>query len=354
MLVLSALVAQATPPTTDPVVKACGADRDPWLCEWLADVTDSSTAGDVGRWLSPWVSILLIVVGAVLASRLSSRIIRRSMRRWERGERRPRVERRGARRALGVLEKTSPIPSERRHQRAETIAGGLRSLARIIIWIVATVLVLSVIGIDARVLITSAGLIGVALGFGAQNLLRDLISGTFIIFEDQIGVGDVVDVGLASGTVEEVTLRTTRLRDVEGVVWYVPNGAIPRVGNKSQQWSRAVVDIPIAYGADIDRAQQVIKTAAVEMSHDEAWATRMIDEPEVWGVESLGLDTVTIRLVVKTLPLEQWRVARALRARVKRALDAAGIASPAPPVGAAAPERPARPAATGSGDEPAG
>ena len=122
-------------------------------------------------------------------------------------------------------------------------------------WVIAAALILSVFGISGGAVLTSAGLIGVALAFGAQNLLRDLINGTFMIMEDQVGVGDVVDLGFASGTVEDVSLRTTRLRDVEGVVWYVPNGGIARVGNKSQQWSRAVLDIPVSYAADIDRAQ---------------------------------------------------------------------------------------------------
>jgi small conductance mechanosensitive channel len=184
-----------------------------------------------------------------------------------------------------------------------------------------------VLGVEAATLLTSAGLIGVALAFGAQNLLRDLIAGTFIIFEDQLGVGDIVDLGVASGTVEEVTLRTTRLRDVEGIVWHVPNGEIHRVGNKSQQWSRAVVDVPISSRADLDRARAVIKTAADELAHDEGWRGRILDAPEVQGVESFTLDTLTIRVVVKTAPSEQWRVGRELRARIKLALDAAGIAS---------------------------
>jgi small conductance mechanosensitive channel len=139
-------------------------------------------------------------------------------------------------------------------------------------------------------------------------------------------------------------LRTTKLRDVEGVVWYVPNGEIKRVGNKTQQWSRAVLDIPIAIDADIDRAQQVIKTTAVEMAHDDGWRDRILSEPEVWGVESLALDSVQIRLVVKTAPLEQWRVARELRLRIKQSLTAAGIASPKPPAATTASD----------GDEPAG
>ena len=177
-------------------------------------------------------------------------------------------------------------------------------------------------------MLTSAGLIGVALAFGAQNLLRDLISGTFIIVEDQIGVGDVVDLGVATGTVEDVTLRTTRLRDVEGVVWYVPNGEIQPGRATSRSSGRAPWStFRSRYGADVDRAQQVIATTADALAADEAWEDRILAEPEVWGVESFTLDTVTIRLVVKTAPHEQWRVARELRSRIKRALDAAGIVS---------------------------
>ncbi len=169
--------------------------------------------------------------------------------------------------------------------------------------------------------------------------MRDLIAGAFIIAEDQIGVGDVVDVGVAGGTVERVSLRATRLRDVEGVVWHVPNGEIRRVGNKSQQWSRAVLDIPVAYDADIDEAQRVILRAALAMAAEDEWAARVLAPPEVWGVETFTLDTVSVRLVVKTAPAEQWRVARELRARVKLALDAVGIES-----------RPAMPPPESAGD----
>ena len=153
----------------------------------------------------------------------------------------------GGRRVRLIPEASGPTPTTRRHERAQTIARGLASFTSIIVWVVAAALILSVFGISGAAVLTSAGLIGVALAFGAQNLLRDLINGTFMIMEDQVGVGDVVDLGIASGTVEDVSLRTTRLRDVEGVVWYVPNGAIPRVGNKSQQWSRVVLDIPVSY-----------------------------------------------------------------------------------------------------------
>jgi small conductance mechanosensitive channel len=307
----------------DAVDAACGPDRDPWLCRWVGNVTDSRGAANVAETLSPWVSILLIIIGAVIVNRLARRMIRRSVARWEQfGE----LTVRGRRVRL-LPETTSPVPTERRHQRAQTIARGMSSVASLTVWIVGVALSLAVLGISGAAVLTSAGLIGVALAFGAQNLLRDLIAGGFMIFQDQLGVGDVVDLGVASGTVEDVSLRTTRLRDVEGIVWHVPNGVIQRVGNKSQQWSRAVVDIPIAAGADIDRAQHIIADTARALVEEPAWQERILDAPEVLGVENIALDSVTIRLVVKTAPAEQWRIARELRTRIRSALDAAGIVS---------------------------
>ncbi|MGQ0823527.1 MAG: mechanosensitive ion channel family protein [Actinomycetota bacterium] len=307
----------------DAVTDACGVDRDPWLCRVVGNVTDNVDAANVGEALSPWVSVVLVVLGAIIVNRLARRLIRRAVARWETAGS---FTVRGRRVRL-LPDATTQLPTARRHQRAQTIARGYSSLATIVTWIVAVGLILGVFGISGGAVITSAGLIGVALAFGAQNLLRDLIAGTFMIFEDQVGVGDVVDVGVATGTVEDVSLRSTRLRDVEGVVWYVPNGVILRVGNKSQQWSRAVLDIPVAYGADLDRAQRVIAETAQALAAEPDWASRILAPPEVWGVESITLDTVTIRMVVKTAPHEQWRVARELRGRIKAALDAAGIVS---------------------------
>lgn len=302
----------------------CGPQRRQWLCHWVDSWTDNRRAIHVAHWLSPWVSVALIALAAFLGTRFVRYLIRRSVQRWENVGRVVAVRRK----ARGRMTTTTMVAlDQRRHQRAETIGAGLASFSTIIVWIVAVVWMLSVLGVEAATLLTSAGLIGVALAFGAQNLLRDLIAGTFIIFEDQLGVGDVVDLGIASGTVEEVTLRTTRLRDVEGVVWHVPNGEIHRVGNKSQQWSRAVVDVPIASTADLDRARDVIKTTADALAQDAAWKDQILSPPEVWGVESFTLETITVRVVVKTAPSEQFRVARELRTRIKLALDAAGIAS---------------------------
>ena len=180
-------------------------------------------------------------------------------------------------------------------------------------------------------LIAGAGVAGVALGFGAQTIVRDFLTGFFMLVEDQYGVGDVVDVGEITGTIEKVTLRTTVLRDVNANVWHVPNGEISRVGNMSQLWSRAVLDIEVAYDTDLRLAQGVIQRVADEVWRDPDFTEGdIIDPPEVWGIESLGADGVAIRLVVKTDPAEQWIVARELRLRIKEAFDAAGIEVPFP------------------------
>ncbi len=165
--------------------------------------------------------------------------------------------------------------------------------------------------------------------------MKDFLAGIFIIVEDQYGVGDIIDVGElsntpVSGTVESVSLRSTKLRSVNGTVWHVPNGAVLRVGNMSQQWARALLDVSVAYGSDLDLAQAEIKRVADELWHEPEWAGLVLEEPEVWGVEDLTPDGVTIRLVVKTQPAEQFKVLRELRTRIKAALDAAGVEIPTP------------------------
>ncbi len=183
--------------------------------------------------------------------------------------------------------------------------------------------------------LASAGIAGLAIGFGAQSLVKDFLAGMFILVEDQYGVGDIIDVGdlsgtPVSGTVEAISLRTTRLRSVNGTVWYVPNGTVVRVGNMSQQWARALLDVSVAYGADLDEAQSIIKTVADDLWRDPEWTRRVLEEPEMWGIEDLAADGVTIRLVVKTTPSAQFGVMRELRVRLKRALDEAGVEIPYP------------------------
>ena len=225
---------------------------------------------------------------------------------------------------------SSPLLTERRRQRTETIGSVLRSITSIVVFTVAGAMVLSELDFDLGPVIASAGIAGVALGFGAQNLVKDYLNGMFMILEDQYGVGDAIDAGEASGIVEAVGLRTTRLRSVDGTVWHIRNGEILRVGNMSQGWSRALLDVSVAYDTDTDKATAVIKEVADGVWHDEVLGKLVLEEPEVWGVENLGVDGIAIRLVVKTAPLEQWTVARELRRRVKTAFDEHGIEIPLP------------------------
>jgi small-conductance mechanosensitive channel len=228
-------------------------------------------------------------------------------------------------RTKGRLLEASPLSSERRRQRAETIGSVLRSITSILVFGVGGAMVLSELGFDLGPVLASAGIVGVAVGFGAQNLIKDFLNGMFMILEDQYGVGDVIDAGEATGTVEAVGLRTTRLRDVAGTVWHIRNGEILRVGNKSQGWARAVVDLAVSLETDIPRVRDVVQAAADELQADEEWADKLLERPEVWGLEDLGSAGLVVRLAVKTVPLEQWAVSRELRQRVKAAFDREGI-----------------------------
>lgn len=226
--------------------------------------------------------------------------------------------------------------NERRRQRAETMGSLLRSIATGTIWSIAFVMILGVFGLPIAPLLTGAGVAGVALGFGAQTLVKDFLSGIFMILEDQYGVGDVVDVGEASGTVEAVGLRVTRLRDVGGTVWYVRNGEILRVGNMSQEWARTLLDVTVAYDADLDEVERILREEAMRLFTDSTYSDVIIEEPEVWGVDSFAREGAVVRTALKTAPMHQWEVGRALRSRVLRRFDEAGIRIPVnifPPTG---------------------
>lgn len=222
----------------------------------------------------------------------------------------------------------SPIARERRAQRAKTVGAVLRSVSTIVITAVVGLTVLSEVGINMAPIIASAGVVGVALGFGAQALVKDYLSGIFMVAEDQYGIGDFVDLGDASGEVENVGLRVTQLRDLDGTLWHVRNGEVLRVGNFSQGWARAVLDIPIPYNSDISEVSDLILRAAKSMRKERQWRRLILDEPEVWGIQALTGESITIRLVLRTKPLEQWGVAREMRARLKTELDNAGISIP--------------------------
>jgi small conductance mechanosensitive channel len=222
------------------------------------------------------------------------------------------------------------VTATRRVQRAQTMGSLLKSIVTGIVLAVTVTMVLAEVNINVAPIIASAGILGLALGFGAQSLVSDFLSGVFMIFEDQYGVGDVVDVGEASGTVEAVSLRVTRLRDVNGTVWYVRNGEILRVGNMSQNWARTVLDVGVAYSEDLARVRRVLQEVAHDLWVDDDFKGQVIEEPEVWGVEALAPDGVTVRVTLKTAPLEQWTVAREMRQRIKARFDHEGIEIPLP------------------------
>jgi moderate conductance mechanosensitive channel len=280
------------------------------------------------------LAILGILVGAFLVNKIARRLVKLFVRRL--GHRR-------ARRGPGLVRRHTPaalletgeLMSTRGGQRIEALAAAMAGATSFVVWIAATLAILHVLGVRLGPLLTGAGLIGVALGFGAQSLIRDFLSGIFILVEDQFGVGDWVDLGEASGSVEAVTLRATQVRSVDGTVWHVPNGQIQRVGNMSQHWSRALLDVQISYDTDVDRARAAIKRVA-----DEVWKedSAIIEEPEVWGVQSVEPTGITIRLVAKTKPLEQWRISRLLRERIKTEFDHEGIKVPSATPWAASPK----------------
>ncbi len=224
----------------------------------------------------------------------------------------------------------NPLAAERREQRARTMGSLLKSITTGVLLTIVLFMVVAQLGYNIAPLIASAGILGVALGFGAQSLVKDFLSGIFMILEDQYGVGDVVDLGEATGTVEAVGLRVTRLRDVNGTVWYVRNGEILRVGNMSQNWARTVLDIPVAYGEDLTRVRTVLTGVAHDLWEDDDYRGDIIEEPEVWGVERLDPDGVVVRVVLKTAPMEQWNVAREMRERIKDRFDELGIEIPRP------------------------
>jgi small conductance mechanosensitive channel len=231
-------------------------------------------------------------------------------------------------RAGALLSDLRPGSGERRKQRAQAMGDLLGSIVSLVILGVALVSILDVVGVPVAPLLTSAGIVGIALGFGAQTLVKDYLAGVSMILEDQYGVGDSVDLGEAVGTVEAVGLRVTRLRDVNGTVWYVRNGEVLRVGNQSQNWARTVLDVTVAYDSDLDVVQAILAEEAEAMYREDRFTGVIIEEPEVWGVERFDKDGVVVRVVLKTAPLQQWLVARTLRQRVKRRFDKAGIRIP--------------------------
>ena len=277
--------------------------------DWLCRAVDHAAV--------PAVRILLILVLAAVVARIGGRVAARSVRSL------------GARAPLGE-------PSRRAHQRSDTLAGVASSVVRIVVWAMAFLTALDQLRINLGPVLAGASIVGVALGFGAQSLVRDFLSGFFILAEDQFGVGDVVTVAEATGTVEEMNLRVTRLRGQDGTVWFVPNGEIRKVANAAKDWSRALVDVVVPYGVDVAAATVSIKASVTALASEPDWSAAILEPPEVLGIEALSADGATVRASVKTTPSQRAAVARALRARISAGLRQAGLV--------AAVKEPAKPA----------
>jgi len=227
------------------------------------------------------------------------------------------------------IDEQDPILRRTREQRMQTLASLLGNVAGVVIFLVATLTALGTF-LDIRPLLASVGVFGLAISFGAQSLVKDVISGTFLLIEGQFGVGDIVRVGDVSGLVEAITIRTTILRDSHGVVHIIPNGSISRVSNMTKNWSRAVLDIGVAYRENVDRVMDVMRDVGRELRADPEWAPLILEDCEVLGIDSFGDSAVVIRMNTKTLPLKQFPVARELRRRIKNRFDLEGIEIPFP------------------------
>ncbi len=313
-------------PTSKLAEQYCGT-KPSVVCRLVWNVTGSPNATRTyHNWLdglvSPAVKIILTILIALVLRRVVNKAITKITVRMAEGT----VPERIREKTRTIFDGSTVLVSERRRQRAQTMGSVLRSVSSVIILGTAALTVLGYVHIDLSPILFSASIIGVAVAFGAQNLVKDFLAGMFMLLEDQYGVGDVIDVGTAKGTVEAVTLRTTRLRDVNGVVWYVPNGEIKRVGNESQNWARTVLDVPVEYDADLDKVRTILRETSTTMAAEPPWDEIILEEPAVWGVQALSGEAVVIRVVCKTAPGRQSETARELRERVKRAFDTAGVA----------------------------
>jgi len=321
---------------------ACGSEPGS-LCELVFDITGNESLAGASDWVGHPLTAAIILFVAWIVNRLARRLIRRTVDGMlarhaadaaeaarvaedrAKLEHKPNLQKRAFARALALQES-----SERSTKRTETLGNVMGSLASIIIYTIAVLMALGEFDVNLGPLIASAGIVGIALGFGAQSLVKDFLSGIFMLIEDQYGVGDIVDVGDAAGVVEAVNLRTTQIRDVNGTLWHVPNGEIRRVGNKSQEWARAVLDVEVAYDTDIATAMGVIKGVADEVWEEAPDNATILEEPEIWGVEAFGESAIAIRLAMKVEPAEQFATARLVRGRLKEAFDREGIEIPFP------------------------
>ncbi|MDI2097786.1 mechanosensitive ion channel family protein [Ruicaihuangia caeni] len=273
-------------------------------------------------WRIP-ITAVLVIVGAVVVRLLLHAVIRRVVHRIVTG-----VKKRNQVEDTQALQ-ASPLAAVRIVQRTRALGGVFNSIVTATVIVVTTLVLIAILlpNATAAFAVISAA-VGAGLGFGAQNIVKDILNGLFMVSEDQFGVGDVVDLGPATGVIEHVGIRITHVRDVNGTLWFVRNGEIVRVGNMSLGWARVITDLAVPYEHDIDQVQQLVFDAANDMATNSKWRTRILERPEVWGIESISDEAVIVRVVVKARSSSRDDVGRELRARLKRALDDAGIRLP--------------------------
>jgi small conductance mechanosensitive channel len=278
---------------------------------------------DLGAWGWKLVQIAIVIAVSLLAAWLLRLLIRRVVRRIVTG----------VKKKQNVVDTqaltASPIAAVRVVQRTRTLGTVLSNVVNVVVAIIAIILVVNTIDstiIGSFALLTAA--LGAGLGFGAQNIVKDVLNGLFMVMEDQLGVGDVVDLGPATGIVEVVGIRVTQIRDVNGTLWFVRNGEILRVGNMSQGWARVITDLAVPYDSDVDAIEERMLQVATELATTPRWRSRVVEKPELWGIESVSSDAIVLRIVVKTRTTAKDDVARELRRRLKDALDAMDVTLP--------------------------
>ena len=320
---------------------ACGIDPQA-ICRLVFDLTGNSSGARIADFAARPVKVVIILLLAWLANRIVRRWLNQAVEGWL--ERRAAVAEKARDRSAEAsgrkegglrevaLQRAGMMleQQERSSQRTRTLGAVLRSIASIVIYGMAVMMSLAEFDVNLGPLIAGAGIVGVAVGFGAQSLVKDFLTGVFMLLEDQYGVGDVVNLGETVGVVEGVKLRTTQIRDISGTMWYIPNGEIRRVANLSQDWGRAVLDVEVAYDTDIEMAKAVIKEVADGLWREQLPHATITEEPTIAGIQAFGESAITIRLMAKTEPAEHFATARELRGRLKTAFDEAGIEIPFP------------------------
>ena len=312
------LLAQTAAELSEACPAGDGQDPD-FICEVLFRLTGNDLIARGGGIVTVGLQLLLIIAVAFLATWLARSAISRFGRTMER-----RIQ---ARLARGERRGTLDVAQYRvrRFQRLHAITGVMRGVAGLVVWLVAIFAVLQTLEVDLRPILAGAGLAGIVIGFGAQQLVRDVLSGIAMLIEDQYGVGDWIEVNGRIGQVERVGLRATSIRDLDGTVWHTLNGHVQQVGNLSQEWSRSQLDIPLALDSDVPAAKAIIHQVASELAADPVWGDDIIGPPEIWGVQDFGPEGISIRLVIPTKPMANWDINRQLRERLHRAFGQARI-----------------------------